>query len=335
MPTRRLSISVPWDPRNREALLTRARVADEAGVDTIWINEGFGHDAFSGLTLLAVETGRARLGTSIVNVYSRTAGALAQHYATLDQLSDGRIVAGLGTSGSAVIERFHGLPYQPSIARLRETVELLRAYWRHERATLHGKWYDLDRSLVLGVDPVQSDLPIHLATLHPKSVRLTAEQADGWLPAWIPFDRLGGAIAELRGWSEAAGRGRDAVEVRAPGAITVVEDADRSEEIRARRRQQLAFFVARNGDFYYRQFLRHGLADEAASIRRAWAADGAETGVAAVPRGLEDHFDFVGAIDACIERIEAQAELGVDLHQVSVEVDDQAHWDATIRRLVG
>lgn len=335
MPQRRISISVPWDPRNREPLLARARAADEAGVDMIWVNEGFGHDAFSGLTLLAVETQRARLGTSIVNVYSRTAGALAQHFATLDQLSEGRMVAGLGTSGTGVIERFHGLPYQPSIARLRETVELLRAFWRHERATLHGKWYDLDRSLVMGVDPVQPELPIHLATLHPTSVRLTAEEADGWLPAWIPFERLGGAIAELRGWSEAAGRDRAAVEVRAPGAVTVVEDAGRAEALRDRRRQQLAFFVARNGDFYYRQFLRHGLADQAASIRRAWAADGAEAGVAAVPTGLEDDFDFVGPLDACLERIEEQAELGVDLHQVSVDTEDEAQWAATIRRLAG
>jgi alkanesulfonate monooxygenase SsuD/methylene tetrahydromethanopterin reductase-like flavin-dependent oxidoreductase (luciferase family) len=335
MPDRRISISVPWDPRDRDTLLTRARAADEAGVDTIWVNEGFGHDAFSGLTLLAVETERARLGTSIVNVYSRTAGALAQHFATIDQLSGGRIVAGLGTSGSGVIERFHGLAYQPSIARLAETVELLRGFWRHDRVTLHGEWYDLDRALVMGVDPVQSELPIHLATLHPKTVRLTAEAADGWLPAWIPFDRLGAAVAEVRDWSVAAGRDPGAVEVRAPGSITVVEDADRAEEIRARRRQQLAFFVARNGDFYYRQFLRHGLADEAASIRRAWAADGAEAGVAAVPRALEDHFDFVGTVDACVERIEAQSELGVDLHQVSVDTEDQAHWAANIRRLVG
>ena len=101
MPRHRISISLPWDPRNREPLLGRARAADEAGVDTIWINEGFGHDAFSGLTLLAVETEHARLGTSIVNVYSRTAGALAQHYATLDQLSAGRIVPASGPAAPA------------------------------------------------------------------------------------------------------------------------------------------------------------------------------------------------------------------------------------------
>lgn len=335
MPHRRLSISLPWDPRNREALAARARVADAAGVDTIWVNEGFGHDAFSGLTLLALETERARLGTAIVNVYSRTAGALAQHFATLDQLSDGRIVAGLGTSGIGVIERFHGLPYQPAIARLEETMTLLRAFWRHERATLHGRWYDVERSLVMGVDPVQPALPIHLATLHPRSVRLTAERADGWLPAWIPFERLAAAIAQLRSWASQAGRDEHALEVRAPGTVTVVADPGDADELRLRRRQQLAFFVARNGEFYYRQFGRHGLADEAATIRHAWRTGGAEAGLAAVPDGLEDRFDFVGTVDACVERLDAQAETGVDLHQVSVAAGSDAEWTDILRRLVG
>jgi alkanesulfonate monooxygenase SsuD/methylene tetrahydromethanopterin reductase-like flavin-dependent oxidoreductase (luciferase family) len=310
-------------------------MADDAGVDTIWVNEGFGHDAFSGLTLLALETENVRLGTSIVNVYSRTAGALAQHFATLDQLSDGRIVAGLGTSGVGVIERFHGVPYRPAIARLEETMALLRAFWGHERATLHGTWYDIERALVMGVDPVQSELPIHLATLHPRSVRLTAQQADGWLPAWIPFERLPGAISQLRAWTVEAARDEDAVEVRAPGMVTVLADPARADEVRQARRQQLAFFVARNGDFYYRQFVRHGLADEAASIRRAWTAGGAEAGVTAVPGGLEDRFDFVGPLEACLEHLDAQAEAGVDLHQVSLPAGSEADWTVALRRLVG
>ena len=332
---RRISISLPWDPRDAPALLDRARAADEVGIDTIWVNEGFGHDAFSGLTLLAWETSRVRLGSAIVNVYSRTPGALAQHFATLDQLSEGRIVAGLGTSGAGVVERFHGMPYQPAIQRLRETIELLRSFWRHERVTHHGQWYDIERALVMGVDPIQIELPIHLATLHPRSVRLTAELADGWLPAWIPFERLAGAIEELRGWSVAAGRPADSVEVRAPGGITVVEDAASAEAMRSQRRQQLAFFVARNGDFYYRQFVRHGLTDETAAIRRAWTEGGSEAGIAAVPPGLEDHFDFVGSVEQCIERLEEQAAAGVDLHQVSVIEEDQAQWADIVRRLIG
>jgi alkanesulfonate monooxygenase SsuD/methylene tetrahydromethanopterin reductase-like flavin-dependent oxidoreductase (luciferase family) len=332
---RRLSISLPWDPRNLEALLARVRAADEAGIDTIWVNEGFGHDAFSGLTLLARETSRAKLGTAIVNAYSRTPGALAQQFATLDQLSAGRIIIGLGSSGPGVIERFHGMPFQPAIQRLREVMTLIRAIWRHERVTHHGAWYDIERALVMGVDPVQAEPPIYLATLHPHSVRLTAEEADGWLPAWIPFDRVAAEVAQLRAWSVEAGRDRDAVTVRAASSLTIVEDEERAAQIRAARRQQLAFFVARNGEFYYRQFGRHGFADEAAAIKRAWDEGGPEGGVAAVPEDLPARFDFVGGVGEALERLDEEAAAGIDLHQVSIADEDAERWAETARRLVG
>ena len=331
---RRISISLPWDPRDAAEIFERARNADEAGVDTIWMNEGFGHDAFSGLTLLATHTSNARIGTAIVNAYSRTPGALAQHFATIDQLSEGRVIIGLGSSGPGVIERFHGMPFQPAIGRLREVVELLGAIWRHERVTHHGHWYDLERALVLGVDPVQPDPPIYLATLHPNSVRMTAEIADGWLPAWIPFGRLASEVAQVREWASEAGREPSAITVRAPASVTVCNDAERAEALRRGRRQQLAFFVARNGDFYYRQFGRHGFADEAAAIKRAWDDGGAEAGVAAVPDDLPGQFDFIGDVDQCIERLDEQSEAGVDLHQISIVDDDATTWRETMRRLV-
>ena len=332
---RRISISLPWDPRDATQIFERARDADEAGVETIWMNEGFGHDAFSGLTLLATKTTHARIGTAIVNAYSRTPGALAQHFATIDQLSEGRVIIGLGSSGPGVIERFHGMPFQPAIARLREVVELIRAIWRHERITHHGRWYDIERALVMGVDPVQAEPPIFLATLHPRSVRMTAQVADGWLPAWIPLGRLASEVAQLREWAIEAGREPDAITVRAPASVTVCDDPDRAAAIRQGQRRQLAFFVARNGDFYYRQFGRHGFADEAAAIKRAWEDGGAEAGVAAVPDELPAHFDFVGGTEQCIERLDEQGGAGVDLHQITIVEDDATRWRETMRRLIG
>ncbi|MBM3140625.1 MAG: LLM class flavin-dependent oxidoreductase [Chloroflexi bacterium] len=331
---RQIAISVPWDPRQASALLDRARIADEAGVHSIWVNEGFGHDAFSGLTLLAWNTARARLGTAIVNVFSRTPGALAQQFATIDQLSEGRVIVGLGTSAPGAIERFHGVPYRAPLARLRETVELVRAYWRHDRASYAGEVYAVDRPLPLGVDPVQTEPPVYLATLHPRSVQLTAEIADGWLPAWIPLERLPHETWQLRAWAQATGRDPSALTVRAPGTVTVARDAAQAEAIRHARRQALAFFVARNGDFYYRQFGRQGLADEAAAIRRAWGEGGHEAAVAAIPEGMAERFDFVGELPAALERLDAQAEAGADLHHVHVVEEDPRTAARILERLV-
>jgi alkanesulfonate monooxygenase SsuD/methylene tetrahydromethanopterin reductase-like flavin-dependent oxidoreductase (luciferase family) len=139
----------------------------------------------------------------------------------------------------------------------------------------------------------------------------------------------------VREWASEAGREPSAVTVRAPAGVTVCNDAAHVEGIRRGSRQRLAFFVARNGDFYYRQFGRHGFADEAAAIKRAWDDGGAEAGVAAVPDELPAHFDFVGSTDECIERLDQQAEAGVDLHQVSIVEDDASRWRETMRRLIG
>jgi len=329
------SLTLPWDPRDVDQFLALGRLADASGVHTIWVNEGFGHDAFSGLALLARETERVRLGTSVVNVYSRTPGALAQHFATLDQLSKGRVTVGFGTSGAGVIERFHGMPYQPSIGRLREVVSLFRSIWKHERVSHAGHWYSIERGLPMGIEPVQPEPPVYLATLHPRSVALTAEIADGWLPAWIPLERLRDAVTELRSHAVAVVRGASAVTVRAPSTVSVVEDANEAAAIRTRQKHELAFFVARNGEFYYRQFVRHGLADEAAAIRRAWSTGGAEEAVRLIGDELVGRFHMVGSLDQCRRRIEEQAEAGVDLHQLSLSAIDPKRWPAVIEALGG
>ena len=108
---RKVSISFNWQgPMDYDQALARVRLADEAGVDTAWVAEAWGRDCFTILALMARETRRMQLGTGIVNTYSRTPAALAQHFATLDELSGGRMVIGLGTSGYRVIEHWHGIP---------------------------------------------------------------------------------------------------------------------------------------------------------------------------------------------------------------------------------
>jgi alkanesulfonate monooxygenase SsuD/methylene tetrahydromethanopterin reductase-like flavin-dependent oxidoreductase (luciferase family) len=315
-------------------MLEWAQDADASGVDSIWLNEGFGHDAFSGLTLLARETDRIALGTSIVNVFSRTPGTLAQQFATIDQLSGGRVRIGLGASAPGAIERFHGLPFAAPLARLRETTELLRLYWSRERFDYAGPAHSIERALPMGAEPVQKSPPIYLATLHPRSVRLTAELADGWLPAWIPAERLAAEIAQIRGWVDQAGRDAPAFVVRAPGTVVVAEEEAAIERARHGLVAGLAFFVARNGPFYYGQFVRQGLADEAAAIRSAWDEDGADA-AATIAAPLADRFGSVGDLDASLHALTAQEESGVDLHSVQIATSDRTRRRAILRELVG
>ncbi len=137
---RRLSIGFNWQGSlDYDEACRRVRAADEAGVDTVWVPEAWGRDCFTILAILARETERIQLGTGIVNTYSRTPAALAQHFATLDEVSNGRMIIGLGTSGYRVIEHWHGVPFQPPLTRLREYVEILRIIFSGEPLRYEGK----------------------------------------------------------------------------------------------------------------------------------------------------------------------------------------------------
>src|SRR5947207_15918272 len=139
---RKVSISFNWQgPMDYEQALARVRLAEEAGVDTAWVAEAWGRDCFTMLALMARETRRMQLGTGIVNTYSRTPAALAQHFATLDELSGGRMLIGLGTSGPQVIEHFHGVSFRPPLTRLKEYVEIINTLMRNEPLKYNGKLF--------------------------------------------------------------------------------------------------------------------------------------------------------------------------------------------------
>ena len=331
---RRISVNLPWNPDFVDTFLRRARLADEIGVDTICVIEGFGHDAFTGLALLARETRNARLASAIVNVFSRTPGTLAQSFGTVDQLSGGRVVIGLGASAPGAIERFHGVKFERPFARLRETVELIRLYWSGQRFNYDGPTIHVERSLVTGVVPAQLTPQIHLATLHPTSVRLAAELADGWMPTWIPNDRIGAAVAEVRDWSVAAGRAADVVEVRSPGTALVVPDPERLAAVEREFAQGLAFFAVRNGPGYFHQFERQGFTEEVAAMREAWSSGGAGA-ASEIAQGITDRFSARADSATCAAHLDAQNAAGVDLHQAAVDTSDDQVWADALAQLVG
>ncbi|MDH5676036.1 MAG: LLM class flavin-dependent oxidoreductase [Myxococcales bacterium] len=333
---RRISMGVNWQGElDRERIYAMAQMADDTGVDSIWVAEAWGRDAFTMLTLLADRTKRVQLGTGIVNIYSRTPAALAQHFATLDELSGGRVIVGLGTSGHRVIEHFHGVPYQPAFTRLRETVELMRMLFAQEPLNYDGKLFKLERGFTLRFDPVRKHVPIYLATLKPKSVRLTAEQADGWMPTMIPLSGLKAEADKVFEWVRGAGKKPEDFTIRFPGSITVANDPESQHIAKSRAAAGLAFYCARMGDYYYEQLSAHGFQAEADAIRAAWKEGGAAAGTGAVPDAMLDEMHFVGSTEQCIERIEAQEAAGARLHGVSVMERDPDATGRIIEQLVG
>lgn len=328
--TRKLSIGITWQfDMKREDAIALAKIADETGIDSFWVPEGWARDAFSLLISIAEKTERLKLATGIVNVYSRTPGALAQQFATLDEWSGGRAIIGLGASSANVIEQFHGIPFQPSLARIRETVDVINLLMRGDKLVYHGKWFNFDKGFTLRFKPVREHIPIYLATLHPKSVKMTAEIADGWMPAFIPRSALKEQIEHVRQWSVAAGRDARAVEVKA-GGVTVSDDPNAKDKGRG----FMAFYIARMGTFYYNQLSRYGYADEAAAIKKAFDDHGSAAGAAAIPAELLDDLGFSGNADECLSRIREDEALGVDVHNVSIDATDPVAFGRAVETLL-
>ncbi len=329
----KLAISVDWQGNvDRERVLERVRIADEVGVDSAWIPEAWGRDCFTLLTQLAERTQRIRLGTGIVNVYSRTPAALAQHFATLDELSNGRMVAGFGTSGAQVIEHFHGVRFEPSLTRLKEVMEVFNILIRHEPLHYKGKLFTLERGFTLRFSPPRPHIPIHLATLNPKALALTASHADGWLPVMIPIDKLADEVKAMRSRIAAVGRDPAGFEIHAPGAAVVAtgEASTRAEMAQA---GTTAFYIGRMGVYYARQLERFGLGAEVAAVKDAWSK-GSAAAAAAVPAAMRERLGTVGDIEACRERIAAEAAAGADIHRVHVTADDIKEYRKVLERLL-
>jgi len=182
----KLGINVPYaDYLPREMVVAYVQEADKLGYDTVWVAEAYGWDAFTICTQLACTTERIKIGTGIVNVFSRSPALIAQTAGSLDLISNGRFILGLGTSGHQVIEGWHGVKFERGVRRMRETIEIVRMVLKRERLNYEGEIFHLGMGLKLITHPIRDSIPIYLATLTPSGVALAGELADGWLPVFF------------------------------------------------------------------------------------------------------------------------------------------------------
>lgn len=330
----RLSVSVASrGSRDRETVFDQVRAADEGGVDTAWVAESWGEDAFTLMTQIVDRTTRLKVGSGILNVFSRTPAAIAQHFGALDVVSGGRMVIGLGTSGANVIEHFHGMPFERPLDRMREYVEIINILMRGEPLNFSGEFFEMSRGFTLRFERERDHIPVYLATLAPKSLQFTAEVADGWLPIWTPVEALPGMTKSFRERVTAAGRDADSVTVRSPGGVIFTKDVERG---RAAVAGNFAFYMARMGVFYHRHVSRLGYSSIANAVRDAWASGGSSAGAAAVPPEFQQALTLVtDSIEAARERFAAEEAAGIHLHSVNVDLDDAAARRKVYESLAG
>jgi F420-dependent oxidoreductase-like protein len=331
---KRLGISAGFaaGPAERQNFIDRLLVADDLGVDSIWVAEAWGRDAFTTLTELAIKTRNARLGTSIVNVYSRSPAVLAMTFGALDEMSGGRMVIGLGSSGANVIEHFHGITFDQPLRRLREYTEIINILMRGEPLQYEGKVFKLGRGFRLQFQPFRPHIPIYIAAITPSSIRQTGEVADGLIPIHWPKQKYAELRQQLAEGAKRAGR-TDAVIEIAPSIGMFITDGN-EEAVRQRAREPLAFYIGRMGRFYYEMLQRHGYEAEVAAVRAAWERRDSAAAAAAVSDSMLKDINVVGSVDECAEGLEELRSLGVDVPVVALPPGSPSEAGRILERLM-
>ncbi len=300
--------------------------AERLGFDSAWTAEAYGTDAVTPLTWVMAHTERIKLGTAIMQMPARTPAMTAMTAATLDGMSGGRFLLGLGLSGPQVVEGWHGQPYGKPLGKTREYVEIVRTILRREGPLEHhGEHYDipyqgsdatgLGKALKLIVHPRRADIPIYLAAIGPKNVELTAEIGDGLLPIFFSPYRFGEAYGTaLRAGFEKAGGGKslDSFDVAPTVAVVVGDDPERLADFI---RPMIALYVggmgARGKNFYNDLACRYGFEAEAKQIQDLYLDGKKQEAAAAVPFELIDEVSILGPRERIADRIEAWKESGV------------------------
>ncbi|BAC75114.1 putative FMN-dependent monooxygenase [Streptomyces avermitilis MA-4680 = NBRC 14893] len=296
--------------------------AEKLGLDICWVAEAWGSEAPSPLGYLAARTQRMLLGSGIIQLGTRTPMAIARAAITLSNISEGRFLLGLGPSGPQVIEGLHGVPFARPLARMRETVEILRCAATGEKVSYAGREFTLPlpggeaRPMRLSMR-AEHDIPVYLATLSPKMLELTGRIADGWLgTSFVPegakeayFDHLDKGLA-------AAGRTRADLDICQGAEVAFAADEEALRVMIAGRKKELAFSLGGMGsagtNFYNQAYSRQGWAAIAAEVGERWQAGDRAAAAALITDEMVLATTLIGTEDMVRERLRVWRNAGVD-----------------------
>jgi F420-dependent oxidoreductase-like protein len=317
-----------WGARPPQGVGELVAAAEDAGFDAVFTAEAWGSDAFTPLAWWGRETSRIRLGTSIVQISGRTPTSIAMHVLTLDHLSGGRVVLGMGVSGPQVVEGWYGQPFAKPLARTREVVDIIRQVLAREApVTNDGPHHPLpfrgEGSVGLGkplkpiVHPLRSDVPIWLGAEGPRNVAQTAEIADGWIPLFY----TPGSAEMYRPWLDegfarpGARRSRADFDIAASCHLQVVRDAEEKQRVVDAMKPVVALYMggmgAKEANFHNQVFQRMGHADLAAEVQRLYLAGEKDRAAALVPDALVDDMHIIGETGQVREKVAQWEETGV------------------------
>ena len=315
-----------------------AQTAESLGYDSILTAEAYGSDAATVLAWLAAGTSRIKLGAGIFQIPARSAAMTAMTAATIDNLSGGRMLLGLGSSGPQVSEGFHGVRFGKQLQRTREYVAVVRIALARQKIEFHGETIELPlpdgpgKALKLTIRPVQERIPIFLAVLGPKNVALAGEIADGWLPVFFSPEHTKALRGPLEEGAARAGRSLDDFRICPSVNVMIGDDI---ESARNAMRPILALYVggmgSREQNFYNRLVSSYGFESAAREVQELYLAGKRTEAMFALPDDLIDLVSIVGPRDKAKEKLRAFRDAGVDTLIVWPIMPDQGERKEQLR----
>lgn len=299
-----------------QATVDFVQEAERLGVDCAWASEAWWTDAVTPLAYLAGKTSKIKLGSHIMQISARTPAMTAMTAMTLNGMSNGRFILGLGVSGPQVVEGLHGAPYKGPLTRLKETVDIVRMAFRGERLEYQGKYNQLPlpggegKALKLLHEP--ADIPIMLATLGPKALEYTGASADGWLGTSFSPDHPEALLSHLERGAKSAGRSLSDIELQAACTVVIGENV---EELIDAQRAGVAFQMGAMGsaktNFYNEAVQRAGYEEDAKAVQSLWVAGRRDEARQRVPDDMIVKFGAIGTPDMVRERFKVYKNAGI------------------------
>jgi F420-dependent oxidoreductase-like protein len=292
--------------------------AERLGYDSVWAAEAYGSDAATVLGWLAGQTTRIRLGSGIFQIPGRSAAMTAMTAATIDQLSNGRMICGIGSSGPQVAEGWHGQRFAKQLQRTREYVAVMRMALARERVEFHGETLQLPlpdgpgKALKLTIGTVQEQIPIYLAAIGPKNTALAGEIADGWIPTLFSPEHVSELRPLLQEGAARSGKSLEGFDVAPTVNVFVTEDLRGARDAM---RPFIALYVggmgSREQNFYNQLVCRYGFEREAKTIQDHYLEGRREEAMAAIPDALIDQVSLCGPPEVVRERLAVYRDAGV------------------------
>ncbi|MGC2373184.1 MAG: LLM class F420-dependent oxidoreductase [Solirubrobacteraceae bacterium] len=319
--------------------------AERLGYDSVWAAEAYGSDTATVLAWLAGQTSTIRLGSGIFQMPGRSPAMTAMTAATIDQLSGGRMILGIGSSGPQVAEGWHGQRFAKQLQRTREYVEVVRKALARERLEYHGETLELPlpdgpgKALKLTIAPVQEHIPIYLAAIGPKNTALAGEIAEGWIPTLFSPEHVSELRPLLQEGADRVGRSLDGFDIAPTVNVFITDDISSA---RNAMRPFVALYVggmgSRKQNFYNNLVCRYGFEAEAKVIQDFYLEGKREEAMASIPDALIDTVSLCGPKDVVRERISVYRDAGVGtlgITPIAFNKDDRLEQLRLVAELAG